>query len=292
MEHRPGDGVDLALGRLRRIFGAAPIPFSRGFGGLRQAIEADLGGAHGGAEAVGQPAPVGRPVEAGDVPVGAAVHYGGAALLQIHQDQLVAVIGEGQLVVGGGDLQLHHPAQVQAFQAPGFTCAGDVVDLQGLLPGFVAHHHQMPPVVEPVRLAVADAVPLAVLNDRAFVIGKGEDFAPGGHGDGLARGVEPGAVHVAAGVHKFAVALDPGAVVGHVHLVFPIRDRVVDVEIGAHVVDDAAAIAAGVAHVVGFVVGMAMEVAAVRSAAIEVADALVVADEENAGFAGGFQPHG
>ncbi len=156
------------------------------------------------------------------------------------------------------------------------------MDLQDLLPGLVADHDQPLAVVEPVDEPVAHPVPAAMLEHGPLVVEETEGLAPGGDGQGAALGVEAGAVQEAAGADELAVALDPRAAVDHLHQLFLVRGHVVDVEVRAGMVDDAPTVAAGVADVVVLVVRVSAQVRAIRPDAVEVADALVVADEEDA----------
>ena len=111
---------------------------------------------------------------------------------------------------------------------------------------------------------------------------EGEGFAPGGDGDGRTQRIERGAVQIAAGVDKFAVALDPGTAIGHFDFAVAPVCGVKDVEVSPGVIDDALTVAGRIAGVVVRVIRVAGQVAAVGSSAVEVADALVIADKVDA----------
>ena len=191
------------------------------------------------------------------------------------------VVAQGHLVLRGRDLQVHGPTEGH-LQLHRLHARLPAVDLQDLLPGLVADHDQPLAVVEPVDEPVAHPVPAAVLEHRPLVVVEAEGLASGGDGQGAALGVQAGAVQEAARADEFAVALHPRAAVDHLHQALLVLGHVVDVEVRAGMVDDAPTVAAGVADVVVLVVRVAAQVRAVGPDAVEVADALVVADEEDA----------
>ena len=113
-----------------------------------QLVEADLRGVQPDAEAVGQPASVMRPVHPCDWAPLAAVHTRQLAVLQIYDQQFLAVVGQGHGVFCWGDLQGNRAANVQTAQpARRFVEIGGEDD-QFLFAGGVVYHHKVVVVVE------------------------------------------------------------------------------------------------------------------------------------------------
>ncbi len=156
------------------------------------------------------------------------------------------------------------------------------MDLQHFFAGFVADHDDATVVVEELGQPVAHPIPFAQLEHGAFVVEEGVGFAPGRDGEGMAGGVQGSAVKVAPGAYELPVALHPGAVVLDLHQAAGVLADGVDVDVRACVVDDLLPVGDRVARVVILVVRVALQVVAVGPHAVEVADALVVAEEINA----------
>ena len=122
------------------------------------------------------------------------------------------------------------------------------------------------------------------------MVEKAEGFAPGGHRQRVSARGQPCTVQIGIGGREFAVALHARAVVLDSYPVCRGGSRVVDVQVGAGVVDDPLAVALRVARIKIAVVGMPLEFLPGRVYAVEVADSLMVADEVDASVSGAGQP--
>ena len=173
---------------------------------------------------------------------------------------------------------LHHAADVQPIQPGGRRLRLVRVNLQRLFARLVAHQHQTP-VVEPDRAAITHAVTLPRLHDRPLVGKERIRFAPRRQRDHMPVRVQVIAVQIAGGADKLAVPLDARAVIPHLDADVLVGGRGIHKEVGPGVIDDAPPIRRRVADIVIVVVGVTLQLAPVGAAAIEVADAFVVADK-------------
>ncbi len=129
---------------------------------------------------------------------------------------------------------------------------------------------------------IADAIALTILQNRTIMVIKGIRLAARGQSERFAVGMEARTIQIPGGIHKFTIALYPRAMILDLDARFAVSRHSIDVEIRADMVDNALAVTAGVAHIIAFMVGMAAQIVAIRLAAIEIADALMVADKEDA----------
>ncbi len=268
LEHRAGDGVDLARG---------------------QGHHPDLLGVEAGGEGVGDEAPVGAEGGAGDGAVVALVEDGELPVLAGDADELVPVVGEDHPVGHRRGLE-GVDAALEGLDDPGLAGAVGDVDLQGLLAGGVAHAHEVLAVVEPARQAPARPVVGEVAAHRALPVAEGERPAPGDDGERVALGVGVEALEVHPGVDEAALALDPGGGEAHGDLAAA-AGRVEDEERPAGVIDDAPSVGGRVPGVVVGMLGVAREVRealALDGHRVEVPGALGVTQEVEAPA----EPHG
>ena len=146
----------------------------------------------------------------------------------------------------------------------------------------------MSAVVQPLRQAIAHAVALAKLDHRPFVVIERKRFPACRQRQGIAVRPQPCLLQVRAGRHKLAVALHARAAPVDGDRFAAARCPVVHVEIGPGVIDDTLPVAAWVARVKVLVVRMAAQVGALGRAAVQIADAFVIAHKIDARS----QPHG
>ena len=266
----------------------------------RQTEELDRGRLRRERAAVRQPAAVGRPVERAHGPVQAAVDKGHARCLRpiapgfahVHQQQLAAVVRKRDDVLGGRDLKRNWPTQLEPVDDEGRRPRLARIDLQPFLARFVADHQEALPVIQPLGQPVAHPRAFAVLHDRPVVGVEREGLAARRNRQGAPAGVQARVVQKARGIDKAPVALHTRPAELDIHALRLLAQRVKHKQVGPGVVDDALPVAAGVADVELFAVGVAAHVAAVRPAGVEIAHALVVAGKVDALVAADCQPHG
>src|SRR5713226_5031570 len=137
------------------------------------------------------------------------------------------MVGDGYCIVGGRDEQVNRAAKLNI--AIDFRFAGifGVKDHQRFAPDLVADSYQAFAVVEPFEQAVAYSIRHAMLEDRSFPVTKRKGLAARGDCQRVALWVQRGAVQVAPGEDKLAIAL--GARAGQAHWKMS-RARLVGIE--------------------------------------------------------------
>src|SRR5712692_5818135 len=244
--------------------------------------ELDGGLAPGACEAIGQTAHVGRQGRYLDAFVVAAIEHTRAVGLEVYHDQLVAVVGEGDLIAGRRDEQVDSAAKLDS--GIDFWLAGifGVENDQRFASNLVADGYQAFAIVEPFQQTVTHPVGRAVLEHRSLPVAERESFAARGDCQGMALRVQRGAVQVASREDKLAVALGARAWQEGFETTYLRRGGIEQVQVCACVVDHALPVAREVTGVEVLVVAMAAQVFAQGRAGINVAHPFMVGNEIDA----------
>ncbi|CAM5722004.1 hypothetical protein SMICM304S_09061 [Streptomyces microflavus] len=209
-------------------------------------------------------------------------------LPRVQEQQPPVVRRDGEaLAVRVGD-HLLHPAQLprgEPARGPVAAGARQVGDLHRVLAVRVGDVRDLAPAAEHLRQPHPHPRGVADGAGGAVAVGEPVEAAAYGDGAGPARLVDRERVDVAGGGHL--VAPPAGARASQAYLELARggvrRLQVLDQpEVTGALVDDAVAVAGGVAGVEGVVVGVAAQIGAVGPAGVEVADALVVGEERDA----------
>ena len=110
---------------------------------------------------------------------------------------------------------------------------------------------------------------------------KGKGLAARRHGNCFACRVDTGAIEIAGSIDKFAVTLHTWTMKLDRNTCLTVFRYIIDENVGAHMIDNALTIAAGVAYIITFVVGMAAQIRTIGLSAVEIANAFMVAYKKN-----------
>src|SRR5262249_42503900 len=246
----------------------------------------DRTGLGGVAEAVGKPAPVERPGHAFDPTELAPVEllHGRRLAAAVYVQQLVTVVRDRDRVLGWRDIQVDDASYVEVGERAGWLGGVRRQKRQHLAWRVTVRGGGDEPlvVVEPGDHAVAHAIRHAVLRNCAFPVVEGEWLASRADRQSAAIRAQRRAVQEALGGHEASLALGARAAEADVESRWAITRWVQQVDIGARVVDEPLATAAEVARVVFVVVGVPLQVIAGRGARVDIAEALVVGQKEDA----------
>ena len=238
--------------------------------------ELDRRVANAGGKSVGQPAAAGRPDGVFDAAKTAVVHALQCAAVGVADPQFVAVVGEGHARARRRCAQ--RGDATQRLRGPGQrtrACAGDQLDL--LFARCVAGADEAGAVGQPLAQAAARRR-VAMLARRTFPQRHREELATRFERQAVTLGMQRNALQVVGHGHKAPGGL--GARAGHLDGdALRLRTgRIEQPQIGAALVDDAPAVAAGISGVMLDMIGMALLVAAVAAAGPQVADAVDIVD--------------
>ena len=248
---------------------------------LLQAIDADDAVAPRPCEPVGEPAAVRGPIKAENRGVFAFLDELTISGFQIDQQQLAAVVGQGQFVFRRRKVQAGGPAKVEVFKNAGRVEGIGVVDLQTFFASRVRNSHETLAVRQPPRQAQARVFRSAAAARGAFKHAQREHLAARREQQPFAFFVGRVVFQVLRRGHKLAGALRARTAVAELDLAALVRFRRENVQVGARVINNAPAVGLRKAHVVVVVLGVAPQVFAGRPARIEVADTFMVTDEVN-----------